>query len=170
VTIGLFVGFGIIVGFPVAGISAEYFLFPLGGAAGWAVACGPIFLVGAISARRTRRRVSHAFQALPAHHGTDRALPGYAEESMGIVIYRDGRLLVITPQGPAVDIPFCDIEFVEELPPKGFSHFSGIDVHTTSGQWTEIRLTDNTELLAVLEKENVPAVRAVNHLWFTTKR
>jgi hypothetical protein len=170
VSLAFFVGFGALLGIVALKDGVAYFVLPLSAVVAWAVVCGPLFLSLAITASRRKRRVLRVVRALPAHHGKDRAMPGYAGELAGIVSYRDGRLRLTTPQGPAIEIPFPDIYLVEELPPKGFSHFSGIDVLTKTGQWTEFRGTDNKEVLSVLEQAGVPVVRAVNRLWVNALR
>jgi hypothetical protein len=164
VSLAAFVVFGALVGIPAAGFSVVYIFFPLGGAAAWAVLCGPFLLAFIVTASREKQRVLDAVQAVPADLGTDQGVPGYAGDLMGIVTCRDGRLHVITPQGTAVEIPFSDIHVVEQLPRKKFSHFSGIDVCAKSGQWTEMRVMDDKEVLSVLENADVPMVRAVNRL------
>jgi hypothetical protein len=143
-------------------------LYPLSGIACWAVIGGPLFLYFAVVDRRPKRRLIKATRDIPPAADQDPTLPGYSGEHYGYVSYGGDSLRVITKDDTATAIPFKEIHFVEELPPKRIWGMPGIDVLTKAGQWTEIRVTNNTELLASLENAGTPVVRARNYP-FTNK-
>jgi hypothetical protein len=139
-----------------------YLIYPVSGAAFWAVVMGPILLYLANRGHRLKCRLREAAQAIPLPPGGDEWLPCSSGEDAGLVSYGGDSLRVARENGTVTDIPFSEIHFTEELPPKGIWGIPGIDVLTKAGHWTEIRVTDNTELLAALEKAGTPVVRARN--------
>ncbi|MDT0343096.1 hypothetical protein [Streptomyces litchfieldiae] len=164
VTLGLFLGLGVLIGFAARGEDVAFWLPVLSAAIAWTALVGlPLVLPHGIAGARRRRLLRRAVEALPPQSNGPGARPGQAGESRGLVTYHDGCLRVLTPQGQAVAIPFASIHLVEELPPKGMWGFPGIDVLTHQGAWTEIRVTDKTELVATLEQARVPVLRAIKN-------
>ncbi|SOD67136.1 hypothetical protein SAMN06297387_1293 [Streptomyces zhaozhouensis] len=162
VTLGVFLGLGVLMGFGASSSGDVPFVVPpLAALGAWAVLYGlPVLLPLAVRDLRGRRRLNRAVSAIP--HPRDHALPGWMGETPGLVSYDGGALRLHTARGVAMEAPFPGIYVVEELPPKGFSGLPGIDVLTTDGTWTEIRATDNKKLLTVLEQAGTPVLRAVN--------
>jgi hypothetical protein len=167
-TLGLFIAVWGLVGIRAAQESSTpYVIYPLSGAGVWAVTVGPFMLYHAIVWMRKKQRLSKATRAVPAASGTGRTLPGYSDDHWGCVNYDEGALRVLDEHGVGAEILFSDIHFVEELAPRGVWGFPGIDVLTHAGAWTEMRVTDNAELLGALEQAGVPLVRASNHPFST---
>ncbi|MGP4113869.1 hypothetical protein ACTWP5_23535 [Streptomyces sp. 4N509B] len=139
-----------------------YVLYPLGGVALWAVVMGPILLTQLRRVRKTKRRLEEAAEAIPAPQDGNSSLPWCSDDDAGRVLYGGDSLRLISKNGGTTTIPFSEIHFTEELPPKGILGIPGIDVLTKAGHWTELRVTDNTGLLTALEQAGTPVVRARN--------
>ncbi|MGP4113870.1 hypothetical protein ACTWP5_23540 [Streptomyces sp. 4N509B] len=166
VTVSL--GLSVVV-FGQAGIRSDpdsllsYVVSPLIGVACWTVFIGPVLLYQSRRLGRTKRRMEEAARAAPVPSGRGPAIPWSSDEGAGLVSYGGDSLHLVSDDGAVTDIPFSEIHFVEELPPMGILGIPGIDVLTTAGHWTEIRVIDNTELIAALEMAGAPVVRARNH-------
>lgn len=146
----------------------DYLIYPVSGAVLWVVIMGPVLVYLANRGRAAKRPLREAARAIPVPPGGDEWLPCSSGEDAGLVSCDDDSLRVIRENDTVTSIPFSEIHFTEELPPKGIWGIPGIDVLTKAGHWTEIRVTDNTELLAALEKAGTPVVRARNYP-FTNK-
>ncbi|UED85110.1 hypothetical protein [Streptomyces profundus] len=164
-TLGVFLALGIAIGVSVAtsdDADVPFFVPVLAGVGCWVLLVGlPIVLPQGLKAARSRRRLA---AAVPASGGYTQALPGFAGETPGQITYGDRWLRLLTTQGPAWGVPFSSVYVVEELPPKGLFGMPGIDVLATDGTWTEIRVTDNQQLLTTLEQSGTPVLRAVKRL------
>ncbi|RBM19065.1 hypothetical protein [Streptomyces sp. PT12] len=160
VSLAVFLGLGLVGGTGMARAGQPFWIPPAAGLGCWLALVGlPIILPQSLARAARRRRVERVLDAMPAHRGAAHTVPGQLGKDTGVVTYHGGWLRTATPGGTAAAIPFADIALAEELPGKGFWGFPGVDIMNRAGEWTEIRTTDNRELLDTLEHSGVPVLR-----------